>query len=99
MELAGKVVEILDPVTGTAKNGKDWTRQDFVIEYKSGEFTKFAAFTGFGKAVEHIGALQIDDQVTVQFNIESRESNGKWYTSLSLWKVVIMSKQSNDLPF
>jgi hypothetical protein len=31
--------------------------------------------------------LAIDDSVTVSFDIESREYNGRWYTTVRAWKV------------
>ena len=30
---------------------------------------------------------QLDDVVTVSFDIESREFNGRWYTSIRAWKI------------
>ena len=30
---------------------------------------------------------QLDDIVTVSFDIESREFNGRWYTSIRAWKI------------
>jgi hypothetical protein len=29
----------------------------------------------------------LDDVVTVSFDIESREFNGRWYTSIRAWKI------------
>ena len=31
--------------------------------------------------------MEIDEEVTVSFDIESREYNGRYYTSVSAWKV------------
>jgi len=31
--------------------------------------------------------MAIDDVVNVSFDIESREYNGRWYTSIRAWKV------------
>jgi hypothetical protein len=39
-------------------------------------------------------ALKADAEVTVSFNVESREFNGKWYTDLRIWKIDRQNKQA-----
>ena len=31
--------------------------------------------------------MAIDDQVNVSFDVESREYNGRWYTTVRAWKI------------
>jgi hypothetical protein len=44
-------------------------------------------FEVFGEDRIKANPCQIDDLVTVSFDIESREFNGKWYTSIRAWKI------------
>lgn len=84
MELQGTVTQVLELKSGE-KNGKTWKRQDFIIEFKDGEYTESACLTAIGKSVDHIPSE--GDFVTVTFKPQSREYNGKWYTSLNCYKI------------
>lgn len=79
MEIKGKVILVLEAKSGSNANG-DWTSQDFVIE-TTGQYPKKVCLNCFKKPVP-----KIDENVTVQFEPESREYNGKWFTNLNVWK-------------
>lgn len=82
MEIKGKITAILPLQTGTGKSS-EWKKQTAVLE-TSGDYPKKVAFDCFG---DKIKPLKIGDMVTVSFDIESREFNGKWYTNVNAWKV------------
>jgi len=86
LEITGKITHILDPQSGTSANG-DWKKQEFVIETEN-QYPKHIKFLCFGKAVDLVENLNIDDNVTVSFNLESREYNEKWYTDAKAWRIV-----------
>jgi hypothetical protein len=44
-------------------------------------------FEVFGEDRIKANPCQLDDVVTVSFDIESREFNGRWYTSIRAWKI------------
>ena len=44
-------------------------------------------FEVFGEDRIKANPCQLDDIVTVSFDIESREFNGRWYTSIRAWKI------------
>ena len=85
MEIKGKIVQILQAVTGNSARG-EWKRQDFIIETQE-QYPKKVCIQNFnGKAdLEKFGVGTI---VNASINIESREYNGKWYTSVNVWKMV-----------
>jgi len=110
MQITGRIAEILPLQSGQGKNGKPWSKQDFIIE-TDGEYPKSVCFTAWGeKIIPNIGT-----SVTVRFDPESREYNGKWYTDLKAWKIESdgniagtpppvevpddMASVSDDLPF
>jgi hypothetical protein len=84
MEIIGKLIKKLAPVTGEGKNGT-WKKQSFVIETQT-EFPKQICFTVWGDKVD-FNSITETDIVKVHFDIESREYNNNWYTDLKSWKV------------
>lgn len=97
MEIKGKVKSVLPVESGEGKNGKEWKRQDFIIEFMDGEYSKILALTArTDNALNIASKLKAGHDVTVQFNIESREYNGKYYTNATAWKI---EAATTDLPF
>ncbi|MDP4240106.1 MAG: DUF3127 domain-containing protein [Bacteroidota bacterium] len=84
MEVSGKIIAVLPIATGQGKNGT-WRSQDYVLE-TADQYPKKVCFNLFGDKIDQF-PIAIDDQVNVSFDIESREYNGRWYTSIRAWKV------------
>jgi hypothetical protein len=89
MEVQGKVIEVLPTQTGTSSQGNAWEKAGFVIE-TSGNYPKKIAFEVFNKP-EVAERAKVGADVTVSVELESREYQGKWYTSARAWKVVANS--------
>lgn len=86
MELTGKIIASLPLESGTSKSGTPWQKKTFVIETE-GQYPKKVAFTLFGeKVTQH--ATPVGDTVTVQFDLESREYNDRWYTEARAFNVI-----------
>lgn len=96
LAINGKIVKILDPINGTSKAGKEWNKQEFVIE-TTDQYPKSVCFTLFGDKVELIQGLNIGDEVNVSFNIESREFNERWFHNINAWKVAPFEKSSEEI--
>ncbi|MDD3685785.1 MAG: DUF3127 domain-containing protein [Bacteroidales bacterium] len=84
MELTGKLIKKLEPVTGEGKNGP-WKKQGFVIEVPS-DFPKKVCFTVWGDKAG-LSSVTESDTIKVYFDAESREYNNNWYTDLKCWKI------------
>lgn len=84
MEIKGKIVAVLEEKSGEGKNGT-WKSQDAVLE-TTDQYHKKVAFNMYG---DKITPLQIGQEVTVSFDIESKEFNGRWFTNLKVWKVEV----------
>ncbi|MEI8274164.1 MAG: DUF3127 domain-containing protein [Paludibacter sp.] len=84
MEISGKIIAVLPIATGQGKNGT-WRSQDYVLE-TADQYPKKVCFNFFGDKIEQF-PLAIDDSVTVSFDLDSREYNGRWFTSVRAWKV------------
>lgn len=85
MDLTGKVIMVLPKQTGEGKNGQPWQKQDYVMEYGD-RYPKKLCFNLWGDKVDSIN-IQNGDEVTVSFDVESREYNGRWYTEVRAWNV------------
>lgn len=87
MEIVGKIIAVLPEQSGIAKNGNPWKVQAYVLETTE-QYPRKVHFEIFGEERIKQNPCAIDQLVTVSFDIESREFNGRWYTSIRAWKVV-----------
>lgn len=83
LEIKGKVIAILPLQSGQGKNG-EWKSQDFVIE-TIGTYTKKVCINLYGDKLTLMP--NIDETVNAHIELESREYNGRWYTSARAWKI------------
>ena len=88
MEIVGKVIQVL-PLTGgtSATTGKTWQVETFIIETLE-NYPRKVAIEVFGEQRIKDNPVQIDQVYTISFDLESREFNGRWYTSARAWKIV-----------
>ena len=96
MEIKGKIVQILEPVSGVSKAGRDWSKQEFVVEIPDEQFPKQVCFTLFGDKTGLLNGIQTGVEVNVSFSIESREFSGKWYHNINAWKVDVLSSDNKS---
>ncbi|MCQ2347127.1 MAG: DUF3127 domain-containing protein [Paludibacteraceae bacterium] len=86
MEVVGKIIQVLPLQEGVGRNGNPWKVQAYVLETLD-QYPRKVHFEIFGEDRIKNNPCQIDELVTVSFDIESREFNGRWYTSIRAWKV------------
>lgn len=84
MEISGKIIQVLDLQQGTSKAGNAWKKQEYVLETHD-TYPRKVKFDFFGDRVDQY-PLSLGDEVTVSFDLESREFNGRWYTDVRGWK-------------
>lgn len=84
MEIKGKVVANLGVQKGTSKSGKDWSKATIVVEYGD-QYPKKIALDNM-KNADNFAALAVGTEGIFHIEVESREFNGRWYTSASCWK-------------
>lgn len=82
----GKITNALQPRRGTSKAGNEWVSQDFVIESDNEEKICFNVF-GEDKIKE--SGLRVGATASVTCKIESKEWNGKWFTSVSCVNCIV----------
>ncbi|HEY0680055.1 MAG TPA: DUF3127 domain-containing protein [Chitinophagaceae bacterium] len=96
MQLTGKVLQLLPMQSGTAKNGSTWKKQEFIVETE-GQFPKKVCFSMWGDRINET-ALQPGNTLKIDFDAESREYNGRWYTDLRAWKVEVAGEGTASTP-
>ena len=85
MEIEGTIVQILEKRSGISKStGNPWMSQGYVL--MTNEFhSKKIAFEVTGEDRIRRFGLQVGSYVKVFCEVESREYEGKWYTSVKAW--------------
>ena len=96
MEIKGKVVLVLPQQSGTSQAGKQWKKQEFVIETPD-QVPRKVCMTLFGDKVDQFPVAENDD-IVASIDIESREYNGRWYTNVNVWKIEKASAQAASAP-
>ena len=86
MEVVGKIIQVLPAQEGVGRNGNPWKVQPYVLETLD-QYPRKVHFEVFGEDRIKQNPCDIDQLVTVSFDIESREFNGRWYTSIRAWRI------------
>ena len=79
MQLTAKLTQLLPVQTGTGKNG-EWKKQDIIVE-TDGQYPKKVCISIWGDKINE-AQLQTCNLLKIDFDIESREYNSKWYTDI-----------------
>lgn len=88
MELTGRIIAVLEAKSGTSsKTGNAWMSQGYVLEVP-GQYPRRCMFSVFGE--DRIKQLNIQngEDLTVQFDIDAREYNGRWYNDFRAYNVI-----------
>lgn len=95
-KITGIFVERLDPVKGTSKAGKDWEKQDFVIETQE-KYPKTICFTLFGNKIPLLNQGIVKGvEVEVLFDVQSREYNGKYYHNINAQNIQVIENMAGE---
>lgn len=86
MQLTAKLVQLLPLQTGTGKNGQ-WKKQDIIVETEA-TYPKKICVSVWGDKIDASG-LQPGNLLKIDFDVESREFNGRWYTDVKAWKIEV----------
>ena len=86
MDIKGKIIQKLDLQSGTSKAGNAWKKQEYVLETMD-SFPRKVKFDFFGDRADQY-PLEVGDVITLSYDIESREFNGRWYTDIRGFKAV-----------
>ena len=85
MEIKGKIIVALPEQSGVSKSGNNWKKREYVLETLE-TYPKKVHFDLFGERADQY-PLSVGEIITLSFDINSREYNGRWFTSVRGWKL------------
>ena len=98
MELTGKIIAIMETISGpTAHTGHRYMSQDYVLKVP-GIFPRHCKFSIFGEDRIKQFNIHVGEELTVQFNIEAKEYNGKWYNDIRAYNIIRTPMQATVPP-
>ena len=87
MDITGRIIAVMEKRSGQSqRSGNAWASQDYVIETLE-QYPRRCVFNVFGEDKINEYNLQIGSEVTVSFDINAREYNGRWYNDIRAWRV------------
>lgn len=87
MEITGKIIAVLPANSGvSARTGNPWMSQEFVIETHD-QYPRKCCFRIFGEEKLKQFNIQSGEELTVSFDIDAHEYNGRWFNNISAWSV------------
>ena len=87
MELTGKIIAVLPERSGvSARTGSEWKMASYVLETME-QYPRKMVFEIFGSDRIAQCNIQLGEVLTVSFDIDAREYQGRWFNSIRAWKV------------
>lgn len=83
MQLEATLVQKMPLQTGTGKNGV-WKKQEIIVE-TAGQFPKKVCISLWGDKADL--PHELGTKLKIDFDVESREYNGRWYTDVRAWRI------------
>ena len=88
MELTGRIIAVMEPRSGvSARTGNSWMTQEYVLEVP-GQYPKRCVFNLFGEDRIKQFNIQNGEDLTIQFDIDSREYPGRWFNDIRAYIVI-----------
>ena len=88
MELTGKIIAVMAAQSGvSARTGNSWMSQDYVIEVP-GQYPRKCLFRIFGEDRIKQFNIQMGEDITVQFDIDAHEYNGRWFNDVRAYNIL-----------
>lgn len=98
MEITGKIIAVLPANSGTsARTGNPWMSQTYVIETQ-GQYPKKLAFDVFGEERIKQFNIQQGEELTVRFDIDAHEYQGRYFNQIRAFNVEKSGQQNTQQP-
>lgn len=88
MDLTGKIIAILPANSGvSARTGNAWMSQEYVLEVP-GTYPRKMVFRLFGEDRIKQFNIQAGEELTVQFDIDAHEWQGRWFNEIRAFNIL-----------
>lgn len=87
MEATGKIIAEFNERGGvSSRTGNEWKAKSYVLEVP-GEYPRKMVFDVFG--VDRLQAfnIKVGEQLTVSFDIDAHEYNGRWFNDVRAFRI------------
>lgn len=84
--MSNSIKGIIQGISEKERVSDKFIKREFVIKTE-GTYPKDVCFQVVQDRVDIIDPYELGDVVAVHFNPESRNSNGRWFTNLTAWKI------------
>lgn len=97
--IKGKIINALPHKSGVSQStGNSWEIAEYVIEETEGQYPKKMVFQISGPdRIKNIN-LQVGEIVEVHFDIDAREYNGRWFNSISAFRIDRVGQNAAQQP-
>lgn len=85
-EISGQIIAVLPTRSGTSAKGTAWSSQTAVITTIE-QYPKKVAFDVMNEKIAQFN-LQVGEYVTVSYDIDAHEYQGRWFNAVRAWNVV-----------
>ena len=92
MEIQGKIIVVLPERSGVSQRGNQWRSISYVLETQE-QYPKKLVFDVTNDKIDQLN-IQLGEILTVQFDINAREYNGRWFNSVNAWNVIRQTQQA-----
>ncbi len=87
MDVTGRIIAVLPERSGTsARTGTEWKVGTYVLETQE-QYPKKICFEVFGVERMQNFNIQVGEMMTVSFDIDAHEYNGRWFNSIRAFRV------------
>ena len=87
MEITGKIIAVLEPRKGTSnRTGNEWICGQYVLETMD-QYPRKLFFEVFGSDRMQQFNIQMGEIMTVSFDIDAREYQGRWFNTVRAFRV------------
>ncbi|MEE1004985.1 MAG: DUF3127 domain-containing protein [Bacteroidaceae bacterium] len=87
MELTGKIITEFNERGGVSnRTGNEWKAKSFVLEVP-GEYPRKLVFDVFGSDRLQAFNIQVGETLTVHFDIDAHEYNGRWFNDIRAFRI------------
>lgn len=95
MDLTGNIIAAMPAQSGVSqRSGNAWMSQEYVLEVPA-QYPKRMVFRIFGEdRIKQYNIQQGEQNVTIQFDIDAHEYNGRWFNEIRCYNVLRSAGQT-----
>ncbi len=97
MQIQGILKRIFPQQSGTSKSGKAWQRVDVIIEGQ-GQYPDSYLVSAINERISELAGLAEGMAVSAIVNAHARETAGRWFNSMSLYKMTQLQQPQYQQP-